>query len=284
MDREKKQKENENQSYRRKEPETQEQKLEKIDIKTSEKARMDAVYNQLIERENEPSSDEDSKEKIYKKKIAEKANSKRMKVETSNFVSKTAMTQGIKQSPTKKFKEDSDRNADNAKGRKRKFSVKALRKTIRNLCDEYAKDELEQMIWDVDDNMDGYISEKEFEKMYKKCIVDENEEDPKKLFYLIQFLMYDKEDKNYITIEDTLEILCVRHPNNIDGAINNIFNEEIPDPKNNRGSGKQHETLTYLQYAKRMHQLSLNKRTEISNKKKLFCNRIKEEAIKNSKG
>lgn len=276
-------KEKEAQSNRRKEPETQEQKLEKIDIKTSEKARMDAVYSLLCSRENDPSSDEDSKEKIYKKKIEEKANSKRMKMETSNFVSKTAMTQGIKQSPTKKFKEDSDRKADTGKGKKNKFSVKALRKTIRNLCDEFSKDELEQMIWDVDDNMDGYISEEEFEKMYKKSIVDKNEEEPKKLFYLIQFLMYDKEDKNYITIEDTLEILCVRHPNNIDGAINNIFNEEIPDPKNTRAGGKQYETLTYLQYAKRMHQLSLNKRNEISNKKKLFCKRLKEEAIKNQK-
>ena len=43
-------------------------------------------------------------------------------------------------------------------------------KEIHNLCDEYAKDEIEQMIWEVDENSDGYVSENEFTNMYKKCI------------------------------------------------------------------------------------------------------------------
>ena len=34
--------------------------------------------------------------------------------------------------------------------------------------------------------------------------------------------MYDKDKKSFITVEDTLEVLCVRHPN-IDAAINEIF-------------------------------------------------------------
>ena len=59
------------------------------------------------------------------------------------------------------------------------------------------------MIWEVDENSDGYVS-KMNSNMYKKCIVDEKEEEPKKLFYLVQFLMYDKENKHYMTVEDTL--------------------------------------------------------------------------------
>jgi len=59
--------------------------------------------------------------------------------------------------------------------------------------------------------------------MYKRCILDEREQEPKRLFYLVQFLMYDKERKNYITEEDTLEILYIRHEDRFTAAIDEIF-------------------------------------------------------------
>jgi hypothetical protein len=59
--------------------------------------------------------------------------------------------------------------------------------------------------------------------MYKRCITDEKEQQPKKLFYLVQFLMYDKEKKGYITEEDTLEILYIRHADKFNEAIDSIF-------------------------------------------------------------
>ena len=46
---------------------------------------------------------------------------------------------------------------------------------------------------------DGYVSFEEYEKMYKRCVLDEKEREPKKLYYLVQFLMFDKEQTNYIT-------------------------------------------------------------------------------------
>jgi len=63
----------------------------------------------------------------------------------------------------------------------------------------------------------------EFEKMYRKCIIDEKEEEPKKLYYLVQFLMFDKDSKYYITEEDTLEILYIRYKAQFEQVINDIF-------------------------------------------------------------
>mgnify|MGYP003909826921 FL=1 len=71
--------------------------------------------------------------------------------------------------------------------------------------------------------MDDYVCENEFDKMYKKCVLDEREHEPKRLFYLVQFLMYDKERKGYITEEDTLEILYIRHEDRFTAAIEDIF-------------------------------------------------------------
>ena len=265
----------------RRQKETQEQKLAKIEIKSSEQVRLNAVFDQLCAYEEEPSSDEDSKEKLYKKKIEERANAKKMKQPKSTFVSQTMKK--TQKKTAKKFKEDDDdqEQKEKEKAHKRKFSFKALRKTIRNLCDEYAKDEIEQMIWEVDENSDGYVSEKEFTNMYKKCIVDEKEEEAKKLFYLVQFLMYDKENKHYITVEDTLEILCARNQAQMDANIDAIFDIEVKDPKTGKVKKMKKEQMTYLEYADRMHKISMKKRNEISNRKKLFCQRLKEEAVAN---
>lgn len=265
---------------KKKQKETEEEKLKKIDLQSSEKIRLAYVFDKLCTFEEEPSSDEDSKEKQYKKKIEQKAKEKMMKKQKQNFESKT-MKSNKKQ---KKFKEDEDEEEEpkEKKPPRKKFSKKALRKVIRTLCNEFAKDELDNMIWEMDENLDGYISEKEFENMYKKCISDEKEEEGKKLFYLVQFLMYDKDEKHEITVEDTLEILCARNPNNVDACLDSIFDIEVKDDKGKVKKVKR-ETISFLEYTQRMHELSMKKRSEISNRKKIFCDKIQQEAIKEAK-
>ena len=244
---------------------TEEENLKKINLQQSEKIRLNYVFNQLCELENEKSSDDDSKSKKYLRDINEKAKKKQMKFPKVKYKSKLELA-----------------NKKNYKHNKKKFSQKALRKIIRKLCNEFAKDELDNMIWEVDENLDGYISEEEFENMYKKCITDENEEEGKKLFYLTQFLMYDKDEKHEICVEDTLEILCARHQNNVDQALDAIFDIEKID-ENGKKKKIKRETISFLEYSKRMHELSMKKRNEISNLKKTFCDNLKKEALKEAK-
>lgn len=66
------------------------------------------------------------------------------------------------------------------------------------------------MVWEFDEDLDKQISLQEFEKMYKKCMMDKAAAEPKKLFHLTQFLMYCKTDRYRITVQDTLELLYVR--------------------------------------------------------------------------
>ena len=257
---------------------TEEENLKKIELQQSEKIRLNFVFNQLCELENEKSSDDDSKSKKYLREINEKAKKKQMPKTKGNFKSK------LEKLDKKNYKGKNEEEAEpkEKKPPKKKFSQKALRKIIRKLCKEFAKDELDNMIWEVDENLDGYVSEDEFENMYKKCITDENEEEGKKLFYLTQFLMYDKDQKHEITVEDTLEILCARHQNNVDRALDAIFDIEKIDEKGKKKRIKR-ETISFLEYAQRMHELSMKKRNEISNLKKTFCDNLKQEALKEAK-
>ena len=258
---------------------TEEENLKKIELQQSEKIRLNFVFNQLCELENEKSSDDDSSSKKYLRAINEKAKKKQMKFPKIKYKSKIETIS--KKNYKNKDEEESSSKKTNS-SQKKKFSQKALRKIIRKLCNEFAKDELDNMIWEVDENLDGYISEDEFENMYKKCITDENEEESKKLFYLTQFLMYDKDQKHEITVEDTLEILCARHQNNVDQVLDAIFDIEKVDEKGKKRKIKR-ETISFLEYAQRMHELSMKKRNEISNIKKTFCDNLKQEALKEAK-
>eukprot|EP00351_Strombidinopsis_sp_SopsisLIS2011_P002182 CAMPEP_0116875900 /NCGR_PEP_ID=MMETSP0463-20121206/8007_1 /TAXON_ID=181622 /ORGANISM="Strombidinopsis sp, Strain SopsisLIS2011" /LENGTH=77 /DNA_ID=CAMNT_0004522297 /DNA_START=322 /DNA_END=555 /DNA_ORIENTATION=- len=76
--------------------------------------------------------------------------------------------------------------------------------------------------------------------MYKRCITDKTGLEPRKLFNLVQFLMYDKKFKGRVTVEETLQILFVRHGRDrLDDEIKAIFGD---DEKNNDGTEKE---ITY---------------------------------------
>jgi hypothetical protein len=227
-----------------------------------------------------------------------------MKVSVSNFVSKTS--QATMKKSTKTFKEDEtlahsfkqkEQEKEVSLNKNKRFGIKSIRKTLRKLCDEYPKEEMDLMIWEVDENLDGYITEHEFVNMYKRCIEDPNEQEPKKLFYLVQFLMYDKDEKRHIIIEDTLDILCARCLNpttDLNPAIDRIFEythiiinkfsiEEVDQKGNVKPTGKKMERMTYLEYAERMHVLSLRTRFKIMNKKKIHCKELKEKHLQELK-
>ena len=275
---EKKRKEEEKKKKKREQAMTQEEKLKEIQLEQSEKIRLNFVFNKLCSLEEEASSDDNSKSKNYLRKINENAKQKQMKIPKSNYKSQLEK----KTKKNYKNKDEEDDEPKEKKPPKKKFSKKALRKVIRTLCHEFAKDELDNMIWEVDENLDGYVSEDEFENMYKKCITDEKEQEGKKLFYLAQFLMYDKDEKHEITVEDTLEILCARHQNNVDACLDDIFDIEKND-ENGKVRKVKRETISFLEYAQRMLELSMKKRNIISNKKKIFCDKLKEEALKEAK-
>lgn len=287
---------NESQPTQRRFPLSEE--LKKVEIKNREKYYFENVFKSLCDLEKEPSSDENSKEKQYLKKIEEKVKLKQMKFEKSTFKSKTLGQDKKKTLPKKKYLEDKekeeerekilnlykDQEKDEEKLRKDKFGKKALRKIMKKLTGSFNKQDIDLMIWEVDADLNGYVTFDEYENMYKRCVIDRKEREPKKLYNLIQFLMFDKDHKGYIIEEDTLEVLTIRNTNGLDNAINDIFMIETKDEKGNIIRTKQRkEEVTYEEFAARMHSLSLRKRTQLMNSKKTFCDKVKEEALMNAR-
>ena len=108
---------------------TEEENLKKINLQQSEKIRLNYVFNQLCELENEKSSDDDSKSKKYLRDINEKAKKKQMKFPKVKYKSKLELAN----KKNYKHKDEEDDEPKEKKPAKKKFSQKALRKIIRKL-------------------------------------------------------------------------------------------------------------------------------------------------------
>jgi len=93
------------------------------------------------------------------------------------------------------------------------------------------KDQIELWIWEVDDDLDEMVGWEEFLTMYQRCISDSTGLEPRNLFNLVQFLMYDKDFSMRISVEQTLQILFVRHGRGeLDAEIAEIFGDQQKGP------------------------------------------------------
>ena len=254
------------------------QDVKNIDLKPIEKKRLDIVYDELSKLEQEPSSDEDSLTKKYLKEVEKNANLKKMNKSEFTYKEKKNIKKEKNKKNSKKINELKEEKEDSDTQNKKpeiKISQKGLRKMLRLYTNKkYPPEEIEQMIWEVDEDMDGKVSKYEMEKMYKRCIVDKEELEPKKLFYFILFLMFDKENKRSINEEDTLELLRVRHRSDkeFNDSINEIFNPNGIKKKNVDDD----ERLNYEDFVKIMMDLVLKKRDLVKDKRENYCNHIKD--------
>lgn len=93
------------------------------------------------------------------------------------------------------------------------------------------REHIELWIWEVDDDLDNMVGWDEFLTMYQRCISDQTGNEPRNLFILVQFLMYDREFVGKISVEQTLQILFVRHGRGeLDAEIAQIFEDQQKGP------------------------------------------------------
>mgnify|MGYP005607626505 CR=1 FL=1 len=84
-------------------------------------------------------------------------------------------------------------NRNFREGEMKWFDASDVKAIFKKLGIKYIQQQkLDLMIWEVDENLDKRVDEKEFELMYKKCREDKNFIEPKNLFNLVQYLMFCK--------------------------------------------------------------------------------------------
>jgi len=108
-----------------------------------------------------------------------------------------------------------------------KITWQSIHEALVKLQHKTPREQIELWIWEVDDDLDNMVAWEEFLTMYQRCTADHTGLEPRNLFNLVQFLMYDKDFAGKISVEHTLQILFVRHGRqNLDDEIQQIFGDK----------------------------------------------------------
>merc|ERR1711998_190825 len=98
-----------------------------------------------------------------------------------------------------------DKNGDNA------IDVDELLAELQFLGHTLKPSEAALTIWEVDDDADGVINWEEFRQQFYRIRDDQTGCEPRKLFYVIEFLMNDKNFSGSIDLDECCTLLYARY-------------------------------------------------------------------------
>jgi Ca2+-binding EF-hand superfamily protein len=103
--------------------------------------------------------------------------------------------------------------------------------------------EIEDMIWEVDESLDGCVDWEEFQLMFKRNLNDKTGLEPTQLFNVVQFLMYDKDFSGEVSVDETMQMLFSRYgKERLEAEMKALFGDSLSTD----GDG----ILTFLDYLK----------------------------------
>ena len=91
-----------------------------------------------------------------------------------------------------------------------KIGFKELNDQLIKLDYRAKRVEVEDMIWEVDEDCDHCVSWDEFKLMFHRCRNDRTGLEPRKLFNVVEFMMHDKDSSGTIDMDECMEILFRR--------------------------------------------------------------------------
>lgn len=105
-----------------------------------------------------------------------------------------------------------------------KIDAEEINQVFLSLGHKCKRSEIEDMIWEVDDDCDKAVSWAEFQSMYQRCRNDKTGYEPRRLFNVVEFLMNDKDDSGSVSVEEAMQILYLRYGKGmLDQQLTEIF-------------------------------------------------------------
>lgn len=81
--------------------------------------------------------------------------------------------------------------------------------------------EVEDMIWEVDDDCDGVIKWQEFKSLYHRVRKDEHGKEPRRMYTIIEFCLFDKDESGCVAMPEVMDLFYRRY-----GTIANLKRED----------------------------------------------------------
>jgi Ca2+-binding EF-hand superfamily protein len=93
----------------------------------------------------------------------------------------------------------------------KKISVDDVHAILTTLKYKVTRKEVEEYVWEVDEDLDHCISWSEMKLMYNRNLKDRTGLEPNRIFNVTQFLIYDKNENNKVSVDETMNMLYARY-------------------------------------------------------------------------
>jgi Ca2+-binding EF-hand superfamily protein len=95
----------------------------------------------------------------------------------------------------------------------KKISIPDVSEMIKKLKGGKAPNKLDvqEMLWEVDEDLDQCLNWPEFKLMFTRNILDQTGLEPSRMFFLTQFLIYDHNENGKVSVDETMNMLYARY-------------------------------------------------------------------------
>lgn len=123
---------------------------------------------------------------------------------------------------------------------------------LKHLKQKVKPKDVEEMIWEVDEDLDECIDWSEFRKMFIRNAIDRTGLEMSKMFNLTQFLIYDHNFNGRVSVDETMNMLYARYGRNrMETKLKELFGNEMHE------NGRQGGEILYPEYIKAVERIQL---------------------------
>uniref|UniRef100_A0A6S9HP31 EF-hand domain-containing protein n=1 Tax=Heterosigma akashiwo TaxID=2829 RepID=A0A6S9HP31_HETAK len=103
--------------------------------------------------------------------------------------------------------------------------------------------DVQDVIWEVDENLDGAVDWEEFRLMFERNVGDRTGLEPAQLYHMAQFMMYDARNTGRVTVDQTMSMLYARYGKaKMEAKLKILFGRDMKE------SGTEGGAITFQQY------------------------------------
>mmetsp|Transcript_5634 Transcript_5634/g.5833 ORF Transcript_5634/g.5833 Transcript_5634/m.5833 type:complete len:254 (+) Transcript_5634:80-841(+) len=114
------------------------------------------------------------------------------------------------------------------------------------------KKDVEEMLWEVDEDLDQCLDWSEFRKMFTRNAVDRTGLEMSKMFNLTQFLIYDHNCNGKVSVDETMNMLYARYGRvKMETKLKELFGENMHE------NGRQGGEISFAEYLRAVERIQL---------------------------